>query len=216
MIIYAIPGLGTNEKLYINTKIKGHELVVLNWPNPSSNETMESYALKFLPQIDQSQTYCLLGVSFGGMICSELSKIIHPNKLFLISTSKNRAELPWYIKALKYIPVHKIVSEKYHRKLAYHGKWFIGFGNGYIPEFLGMVNSMTENYFKFCINIITNWKGNEIGKNIIHIHGTNDRLLKYKYVKSDYTITNGSHAMIVFNAEEINSIIEKELSNVSQ
>ena len=73
---------------------------------------------------------------------------------------------------------------------------------------------MTENYFKFCINIIVNWKGKDYGKNIIHIHGTNDRLLKYKYVKSDYTIKGGSHAMIVFNAAEINSIIEKELSNV--
>jgi hypothetical protein len=214
MIIYAIPGLGTNEKLYVNTHIKNHQIVILNWPIPTLNETMESYAKKFLPQIDQTKPFCLLGVSFGGMLCAELSKTTTPFKLFLVSTCKTRMELPWYLKIFKHIPIHKIVGEKYHRKLAYHGKWFIGFGNAYIPEYLGMVNSMTENYFKFCINIIVNWKGKDYGKNIIHIHGTNDRLLKYKYVKSDYTIKGGSHAMIVFNAAEINWIIEKELSNV--
>jgi hypothetical protein len=214
MIIYAIPGLGTNEKLYVNTHIKNHQIVILNWPIPTLNETMESYAKKFLPQIDQTKPFCLLGVSFGGMLCAELSKTTTPFKLFLVSTCKTRMELPWYLKIFKHIPIHKIVGEKYHRKLAYHGKWFIGFGNAYIPEYIGMVNSMTENYFKFCINMIVNWKGKDYGKNIIHIHGTNDRLLRYKYVKSDYTIKGGSHAMIVFNAAEINSIIEKELSNV--
>jgi hypothetical protein len=48
-------------------------------------------------------------------------------------------------------------------------------------------------------------------KNYIHIHGTGDRLLLNKYVKADYAIKDGSHAMIVFRAEEINKIIESEL-----
>lgn len=82
MTIYAIPGLGTTEKLYVNTKIKGVEIIVLNWPTPEKNDTMESYARKFLPQINTNIPFCLLGVSFGGMICTELSKIISPKKYF--------------------------------------------------------------------------------------------------------------------------------------
>lgn len=211
MVIYAIPGLGTTEKLYVNTKIKGVEIIVLDWPTPDKNDTMQTYARKFLPQINTSVPFCLLGVSFGGMLCTELSKIISPQKTFLISTSKLRKELPWFIKTLHYLPLHKIVSEKQHRKMAYQGRWIIGFGKAYIPEFLGMVNSMTENYFKYCINIIVSWQGKEFPKNSIHIHGDADRLLWYNYVKSDYTIKQGSHAMIVFQAEEINKIIEKEI-----
>jgi hypothetical protein len=152
-----------------------------------------------------------LGVSFGGMLCVELSQIIIPQKVFLISTSKHRKELPWFIRLLKYIAIHKLISEKHHRKMAYHGRWIIGFGGAYIPEFLGMVNSMNENYFKYCINIIVTWNGKETPKKSIHIHGDADRLLLYKNVESDYTISKGGHAMIVFQAEEINEIIEKEL-----
>lgn len=212
MVIYAIPGLGTTEKLYVNTKIKGVEIIVLDWPTPEKNDTMQSYARKFLPQINTNIPFCLLGVSFGGMLCTELSNIISPQKTFLISTCKSRKELPWFIKMMKYLSLHKIISEKQHRKMAYQGRWIIGFGTAYIPEFLGMVNSMTENYFKYCINIIVSWEGKALPKNSIHIHGDADRLLWYKYVSPDYTIHNGSHAMIVFQAEEINKIIEKELN----
>ena len=216
MTIYAIPGLGTTEKLYANTKIKGVEIIVLNWPTPEKNDTMESYARKFLPQINTNIPFCLLGVSFGGMICTELSKIISPKKIFLISSCKSRKELPWFIKTLKYIPLHRLISENQHRKMAYRGRWIIGFGKAYIPEFLGMVNSMTKNYFKYCINIIVNWNNTTLQKNTIHIHGDNDILLWYKFVKPDYTISRGSHAMVVFQADEINKIIEKELNLVSQ
>lgn len=216
MTIHAIPGLGTTEKLYVNTKIKGVEIIVLNWPTPEKNDTMESYARKFLPQINTNIPFCLLGVSFGGMICTELSKIISPKKIFLISSCKSRKELPWFIKTLKYIPLHRLISENQHRKIAYRGRWIIGFGKAYIPEFLGMVNSMTKNYFKYCINIIVNWNNTTLPKNTIHIHGDNDILLWYRFVKPDYTISRGSHAMVVFQADEINKIIEKELNLVSQ
>lgn len=211
MLIYAIPGLGTTDKLFVNTKIKGVEIIVLDWPTPEKSDTMKSYARKFLPQINASAPFCLLGVSFGGMLCTELSKIISPQKTFLVSTCKSRNELPWFIKTLKHLPLHKIVSEKQHRKMAYQGRWIIGFGKAYIPEFLGMVNSMTQNYFKYCINIIASWDRKEEPDDVIHIHGTNDKLLWYKYVKSHYSIQEGSHAMIVFRAEEINKIIEGEI-----
>jgi hypothetical protein len=214
MKVFAIPGLGTNEKLFSNTHFINAELIVLSWPIPEKEDTMQSYAQKFLTQIDTTSPFCLLGVSFGGMLCTELSKSISPQKTFLISSCKVRNELPWFIRILKHLPVHLWINETKHRKIAYRGRWIVGFGKAYIPEFLGMVNSMTTNYFKHCINIIVNWQNEQFPKNVVHIHGTNDKLLWYKKVKVDYTIRDGSHAMIVFRPEEINKIIEKEITNV--
>ena len=211
MIIYAIPGLGTNEKLFANTKIKSVEIIVLNWPIPEKNDTMKSYAQKFIPQINTKEPFCLLGVSFGGMICCELSQLITPKKVFLISTCLNRKELPFFVRVLKHLPAHKLMSEKKHRQLAYHGRWAIGFGKAYIPEFLGMVNSMTTNYFRYCIHIISTWQQDKAPNNYIRIHGSYDRLFPYKKINADYLVNEGSHAMILFQAEEINNIIEKEL-----
>lgn len=214
MVIYAIPGLGTTEKLYENVNIKSAKMIVLKWPRPEKHDTMQSYARKFLSQINTDRPFCLLGVSFGGMLCAELSRIITPKKIFLVSTSKCRNELPWYIRFFKYIPIHQIISEKTHRKMAYESGWLIGFGKAFIPEYLGMINRMEANYFKNAINIIVNWDRKVFPENYIHIHGDGDKLLMHKYVKADHTIQKGSHAMIVFQAEEIGKIIEKEIQKI--
>jgi hypothetical protein len=76
-----------------------------------------------------------------------------------------------------------------------------------------MVNQMKENYFKYCINIIVRWKNQTLPKNAVHIHGTNDKLLSHRYVKADYLIKDGSHAMVVFRAEELNALIEKIINS---
>lgn len=214
MKVYAIPGLGTNEKLFINTHFINAELIALKWPIPEKTDDMQSYARKFLSQIDTSSPFCLLGVSFGGMLCVELGKLCSPQKIFLISSCKLRKELPWYLRIFKYVPLHMIISDKQHRWIAYEAKWILGFGSAFVPEYLQMVNSMMPNYFKYCINIIVNWKNKETLKNIVHIHGTNDKLLRDKNVSADYLIKGGSHAMIIFRAKEINKIIEQEITSV--
>ena len=84
LICYDQRGLGQSEK-------------------PSGEYSMAEYAddaaalLDYL-EIDQ---IAVMGVSFGGMLCAELSTIISPKKIFLISSSKYRAELPWFIKFFK-------------------------------------------------------------------------------------------------------------------
>jgi hypothetical protein len=215
MIIYAIPGFGTTAQLFSNLSIRGAELIVLDWPPAEAHDTMQSYARKFLPQIDTTKPFCLLGVSFGGMLCVELSRIINPLQTFLISSSKFRRELPWFIRMFKHVPVYKYISEIRHRQLAYHGRWMIGFEKAYMPEFMAMAHSMNDNYFRHCIHIIVNWDRNDPPEKAIHIHGSGDRLILYGGVKSHYTIKDGTHAMVVFRADEISRIIEEELAKLT-
>ncbi len=215
MIIYAIPGFGTTAHLFSKLNIRGAELVVLDWPLAEADDTMQSYARKFLPHIDTTKPFCLLGVSFGGMLCSELSRMVNPMKTFLISSSKSRKELPWFIRMFKYIPVYKYVSEQRHRKLAYYGRWMIGFEKAYLPEFMAMAQSMHADYFRHCIHIIVNWDQNGPPENALHIHGSGDRLILYSGVTPHRTILDGTHAMVVFRAGEISPIIEEEISKLS-
>ncbi|MGK6351614.1 hypothetical protein [Parapedobacter sp. DT-150] len=43
--------------------------------------------------------------------------------------------------------------------------------------------------------------------NTVHIHGTADRILPFRFVKADYVIPGGSHLMVVNRAKEISDII---------
>lgn len=211
--IYAIPGLATTAKLFEGLNVNNCEVKVLNWPQPPEGIALEEYAKLFVKQIDQTKPFCLLGVSFGGMLCSELSHIVNAEKVILISSCKNRKELPWMIQVQKYIPIYNLFTEKFLMANAFRVRWLLGFKNDYKNIFIQMLREMPENYIKRSIHMIVNWENTKTPKNCVHIHGRKDRLLFFNCVKADHVIEKGSHAMIVYDAEEINELLDKILGS---
>lgn len=210
-LIYAIPGLGTDENLFKHIRIEGVTIKVLEWPKTKGIKSLEDYAKEFAKQINPSTPFYLMGVSFGGMICTELTKILHPKKTFIISSNKTRHELPYFLKVFRYLPLHRILTDQMHRRLAAGGRWFLGFKRSYMKEFMRMINKMPPHYFRDSIDFIVNWKNEEIPQHLIHIHGDADRLLFYNLVKADYTIHDGSHAMIISKPHQLIQVLKKEM-----
>lgn len=209
--IYAIPGLATTGKLFEGLKVNNCEVKVLDWPAPPEGMALEDYAKLFVKDIDQTKPFYLLGVSFGGMLCSELSHLVDAEKTILISSCKTRPELPWMIRVQKYIPIYHLFSEKFLMANAFRVRWLLGFRKDYKDVFKEMITAMPKDYIKRSIHMITHWENLKQPKNCIHIHGKKDHLLFYSCVKADHTIEEGSHAMIVYDAEEINALLDKLL-----
>lgn len=65
------------------------------------------------------------------------------------------------------------------------------------------------NFVKWAIDAILRWKNSGIPPNLVHIHGTADALLPYRFVKADYTIMNGKHVMPLDKHEEISRLLKK-------
>lgn len=205
--VYAIPGLGTTAELFSFVSLTNYRIVVLQWPQTKAGMSLQEYAKLFLSQIDTSKSFVLMGVSFGGMICSELSHILTPQKTILISSCKNKNEFPFLLRILKWLPIYKLVPENVVRKLAKNSTWLLGFENDYQDEFFTMLHSMPKNYFRHSIAMIVNWGQTKMPLNTYHIHGKKDRLLLCKNVKADKVIEDGTHAMIIYHAKEISDII---------
>ena len=209
-VIYAIPGLGTTKELFSELEIRDAKLIVLDWPLLEINETMQTLAVKMSQNIDASKPFYLLGVSFGGMLCAEITLIKKPIKTILVSSSKCRQELPLLMRILKYLPFHKIIAESQHRFIAKHSRVILGFDKSYMDKFHEMIDSIKGLYFKRAINCIANWNSINCQRpDIAHLHGNNDMLIPLKNVKADYCINGGTHAMIVNKAKEISSRIDE-------
>jgi pimeloyl-ACP methyl ester carboxylesterase len=214
MIVYAIPGFGCTGRLFEKIHLPEHEIKHLLWPDPKKEYDLKQYALQFLSQIDRSRPFALLGVSFGGMICAELAEATNAEKVILVSSSKNRSELPWPVRLLKYVPLHKLFSRHALKKLALNSGWIIGFGKELRQDVKQMVNEMPPHYFKNCISYIAGWKRKSNSRKIFHIHGNADRLLWYGNIKAaDVTIEKGNHAMIIYHAEEISRALTNILKS---
>ena len=208
--IYAIPGLGTTKDLFKNIKIPNYELKILDWPTTLPGYTLRDYSSKFIEQIDCSYPVNLIGVSFGGMLCSELSNQIKTNKVVLISSCKDISEFPTLLKFLRIIPVHKLVSDNFFKFLA-KLKLKTSSQNKIIYE---MLFEMKEHYLSHCINYIINWDRKISESNFIRIHGTADRLLLQKYIVECEKVEGGSHTMILDRSNEINKILNNQFNGL--
>lgn len=208
-VIYTIPGLGTTKELFKNISIPNHQLKVLDWPEPQAGWTLKDYAKAFIKQIDVSSPIHLMGVSFGGMLCCEIADFIKTDKIVMISSCKNRNELPPTIKFLRTLPFQKLLNDDLYRAFASKLSWVVGFEKAYLPDFLRMMKAMPENYFKYCIDMIINWDKTSNTQVIHHIHGDADSLLPHTYIKNYEVIANGNHAMVVYKAAEINIFLNR-------
>ena len=66
-------------------------------------------------------------------------------------------------------------------------------------------------FLKWAIDKVARWENTILLKNIVHIHGTNDKILPYRFVKCDLTVQDGGHFMTLNKAEELTSILRKLL-----
>ena len=80
-VIYLFPGQGADYRQFRDLEVPpGYDTVHITYPVPDKRETLPEYALRFFPLIDTDAPFVLLGVSLGGMICTELADTLDPER----------------------------------------------------------------------------------------------------------------------------------------
>jgi len=203
-----ISGLGADERVFSHLNINGYDQNYITWLEPFKNETVENYARRLSLQIDTAKTNILVCVSFGGIIGIELSKLIKFEKIIIISSVKNKYEIPVYYRITGKLKLYRLlpgaVLKSYNSIIA----WCFGVENQNEKELLKSIFKDTDKVFlKWAISKITGWKSTARTDNLFHIHGTCDRLFPVRYVKDCIKVDKGQHFMIVSKADEISKII---------
>ncbi|WP_421943391.1 alpha/beta fold hydrolase [Pedobacter sp.] len=209
---YFISGLGADRRIFDKIKLdKSINIIHVNWIEPLSNESLPDYAKRLSKVIDQTSPFVLIGVSFGGMLSTEIAKICSPKATIVISTTILSNQLPRLyrfagkLNVLKFIPAGILKSSN---KLTQN--YFFGVSNKEEKLLLTkIVNDTESNFLKWAIGSIITWKNNIKPKNLYHIHGTNDRILYSKNAKPDFLINAGTHFMVYQKANEISAIINQ-------
>ena len=181
---------------------------------PELNQTLQEYAQCLAEQIDTSRRFILIGVSLGGMIATEISQFTHPEKTIVISSAKNRNELPSRYTFQEKFPIYKLISPKLAKAGSKILQPIVEPDRRLEKEiFKNMLNDKDAVFLRRTIKMIINWDRTEMPKNIVHIHGSNDHTIPHKNVDCDYLIENGSHMMVLTRGKEISSLLNKILVN---
>ncbi len=206
--LYFLSGLGADERIFQFLQLPGYVRHYIRWIRPYPQETLEHYADRLTAQIEHDRPI-LIGVSFGGMIAVEMAKLMPVEKLILISSAKTREELPPYFQLLRGFPLHSYIPIQVTQQLSLiTADWWFSVASQPERDLLRSVLQDTDPAFlQWAIDGVLHWDNATPPKEVVHIHGTGDRLLPIAYVKPDITIADSGHLMIVSRAAELSTLL---------
>ena len=208
--IYLISGLGADSSVFSRLDLSFCQPVFLDWITPLENESLRFYALRLAEKIAEPDAQ-IVGLSMGGMIASEIVAANPGMRAIIISSNRTAKEFPGYTRATaKYFPVYQLTTKWIMRLVFPIHSWVLGAESRKDREHLRRVIERVDlEFVKWCIWAIVRWDREEAPANLIHIHGTADRLLPHRFVNPDISIRGAGHLMILNRAREISELLKK-------
>ncbi|HSZ31808.1 MAG TPA: alpha/beta hydrolase [Puia sp.] len=211
MDVYLISGLGADRTVFRNlTFSKGNNVHYLDWITPKPNESLRSYALRLAEGINTSRTFCIIGLSFGGMLATEIASVLKPQSTILISSISSKFELPWHYRLAGRIRINKLIPAKKLNSVPRFISSFFGVETKDESLFFNQLMRRTDPHFsKWAIDSMLKWNRTESPPGIVRIHGGKDKVLPIKDAKVDYLIQDGGHFMVFNRAKRISEILKE-------
>jgi pimeloyl-ACP methyl ester carboxylesterase len=209
---YFISGLGADKRAFYKISLpSSYQAVYLDWIQPLKGETLAEYAVRFSKLIDNSQPFILVGLSFGGMLASELTKIVAPEKLIIISSLSNFNELPWYFRIAGKLRLQRIIPVALFKQLTLLNCLMSPRSQQEKTMISEYVKKTDPGFIRWSLDAILNWTNHERYPAAIHVHGGKDHLLPCRFVKADHVIPDGGHLMVLNKSNELNQLLTQIL-----
>lgn len=211
--IYCLSGIGADQRIFQFIDIPGVELVHITWLSPAKGEDLEQYAKRLSAAI-REEKFMLAGVSFGGMIATEIAKLHPEAKVIIFSSAKTTQEIPFYLKVFKWLPLYKILPNSLmHRANAF---FYFLFGAKTRPVKATMKAIMKDtdaSFIRWAMGAVLHWKNAVKPTNVYHAHGNRDLILPHYFAQADAIISEGTHLMILEKPERINQYLMRLVQN---
>lgn len=212
MKYFAISGLGADKRVfqYLNLNIR---LIPIDWIAPKDNETITEYSSRLIHKYNiDKELFVIIGVSFGGLIATEISKLVQPELTFLISSAETRNELSGFLKLMGKIGIIDIIPRKFLKPPKLIAKYLFGTKQKNLLN--AIIDDTDLKFAKWAIKELLSWKNETSLDKVVKIGGSNDKLIPQK-AKNTILIDGGGHFMIVDRADEISFIIIDEIKKLN-
>ena len=213
-LIYLMPGMAANQNIFEYLKLSEHyEINYLSWITPNKKESISDYAKRMCVRIKDRKPI-LVGVSFGGILVQEISRLISCEKVIIISSIKSNQELPVHMKIAKKTNLHKLLPTKWIEHIEVLAMF--AFGNDLKQKFSLYQRYLSERdhrYLDWSIDQLINWSRSKADENVIHIHGLKDSVFPINNIQKPYIKIDGNHSIVLTQSQWLNKNLPKIISN---
>ena len=217
MTLYFISGLGADERVFQKLKLPAEwKIQHLAWLTPLPKEPLENYCKRMASLINTAEEYAVVGLSFGGMVATELVKLIQPSQTVILSSISTRQELPVSFRLAGKLGINKIVPAFLLNKIYPFTYWYFGVKTKEEKQLLRqIIKDTSPQFLQWAIDQILHWKNEVRPANLVHIHGTKDHIFSIRKTKADIKVAGGGHLMVNSKADEISAILKEVISGKS-
>ena len=216
MKAYCISGIGANEMVFHHLDLN-FEYTPIKWVPTDVSEQLTDYARKLCEQVDTSEKFVLIGVSYGGMLATEMNKYIQPEKTFLVSSIARREELPWILRVLGNLRLIYLTPWFLFGLPPFIVEWYFGVNTPNAKRMLREIMAGIDKKFtRLSVKKILEWINTEIAPNTIRIHGDKDRLLPVPLGLEYIELKNAGHFMIANRSDEVSEILNREVAQIGE
>jgi len=210
--IYLFSGLGADHRVYKHLDFTGYDIVHVKWETPIVNETLADYVKRLAQQVTRPNPV-FIGVSFGGMVAIEMAKIIDTEKIIIIASAKDKYNIPIHYKISGFLKIHKLIPGRVLKRPSQFLYWQFGIETTEDKKLLDEILPDTDvKFLTWALGRISTWSNTKHHSNLVHIHGSEDRVLPYPSQGADFTIKDGGHFMMINRANEISVLLQQILS----
>jgi hypothetical protein len=207
--IYLFSGLGADRRVFERLAIPG-QLIHIDWLTPLPDESLHQYSKRLVEANRMESNQMLLGVSFGGIIAVELSKLIVVKQVILISSVPHSRQLPVLFKIAGYLRIYKFLPYTLLKKPNLLLRFAFSPISNKEYELLKKIVADTEtDFLKWAIKQIVLWRSHNPADRLIHLHGTRDKVFPFKHNAGIIPVPNGGHFMVYNRAEELSEMISR-------
>jgi len=208
--IYLLSGLGADKRIFDRLDLSGYEVHYIDWIRPLPEDTMKSYAQRLLSQIKSSKPI-LIGVSFGGMMATEIATQVATEKVILISSAQDSSAIPFYFRMLRLFPIHRWIPIQWMKQGNALQNWIFGITQKEDKELLRSILAATDPHFlRWALHQIITWNKRSEPLPIAQIHGNSDRLLPFR--QADFSVPDGGHLIVHTHAPIVSQWIREQIT----
>lgn len=213
--VYFMPGLAASPTIFERIKLPEDtfSMFFLEWAIPIEKETLQHYALR-MTMLIKHENPVLIGVSFGGILVEEMSKLISVRKTIIISSVKTNKEFPIRMKFAKTTKVYKLLPTGLVQNIEVLAK--LAYGNTINQRFKlyeKYLSVRDKSYLDWALETIILWDNTIADEKIIHIHGDADAVFPIKNISNCIHIKGGTHIMILNKFKWFNENLPKIILN---
>lgn len=189
------------------------DVTVLDYPVPFEAESLPGYAARMADKIPDAN--CIIaGVSFGGMVALEMSRIVQPRVCVLISSLRSPSQLPPWLRMWRLLAGRHcaVVLNAVGQTAATVPRRVRTRSTTRVVKLAGDAGG----WHRWATSAVLGWRpvSESPGVPVIQIHGDADRTFPIRYVTPDYVVPGGGHVLPMTHPGELAAAIRQAAADI--